>query len=384
MQEFASEFICARCGAVSAGSAFICHECCGPLFIQAKAPARCVERKGGRASRAIGVWRWHESLPLGSGTSLGEGGTPLIHSSQADAKGLLLKIESRNPTGSFKDRGSALVVEAAKRLGFRRLVIASTGNAAASTAAYAARAGLQLRVIVPCWCESSKLWNTAVHGGEIVAVEGGFAAANSAYRELATEGWFPAGSDNPFRTEGTKTIAYELVEQLGAWELDRVIVPIGTGGLIWSMYKGFSELYEAGVISRRPAIDGVRVESMPFPSLRQKEPPGEGNGRAVTTVATGVCISDPPLGREARAAIEATGGALRTVSDTEVLMAQRRLACTEGVSCEPTGALTMAAYDAALQRGSIDRRERTVVVVTGSLKSEAQLFEREAWSANIM
>jgi threonine synthase len=312
-------------------------------------------------------------LPLREGVTLGEGATPVIparsFAGPNGASPLLLKLETRNPTGSFKDRGSALVVTAARALGRERLAIASTGNAAASTAAYAARAGLSLTIVVPEWCETGKLWNTSCYGGEIRKVAGDFSAAERAYAELAASGWFPAGSDNPYRTEGTKTVAYELFEQLGDG-FDRVIAPIGTGGLFVSLQKGFRELVRAGALARLPALDGVQLAGVP---PLDADASAAYASRAAPSVATGINIPRPMFARESWRILEASGGMRITVGDDEILAAQRLLACREGVTAEPTGAVCVAAYRRAVERGLISPRQRVVALVTGSLKSADQL-----------
>jgi threonine synthase len=282
---------------------------------------------------------------------------------------LYLKLETRNPTGSFKDRGSAFVAAAALAAGAPRLVVASTGNAAASTAAYAARCGLALRVVVPSWCEPAKLWNTACHGAEVRVVDGGFAEAEAEYRAHVDRGWYPAGTDNPARREGTKTLVYELFEQLGRERVDRLIVPIGTGGLIAAVHEGLTDLVVAGVIDALPRIDGVQVDGAP--PLDQDAPPAPGPSRP--SVATGINIPRPFLAAAAHRAIVASGGRRLTVTDAEILAAQRRLATLEGVTAEPTGAVAAAAAWQSLAAGRIDAGEVVVALVTGSLKSAEQI-----------
>ncbi len=260
------------------------------------------------------------------------------------------------------------MVSAAAALGFDRLAIASTGNAAASTAAYAAREGLDLTVLVPEWCEEGKLWSIAAHGCEIEKVAGGFDVVESKYHELVARGWFPAGSDNPYRTEGTKTLAYEIFQQTGRGRLDRVILPIGTGGLMTSVAKGFSELVASGLMKRLPVLDGVRTDSVP----PLEEVVGSSRAyQAQQSVAGGINIARPMLAAEAIGAIDRARGTLHVVSDGEILDTQRNLALLEGVTAEPTGVVGVAAYSKALRLGHIDPEEAVVTVISGSQKAPA-------------
>lgn len=331
------------------------------------------------AALGAGIWRYASCLPLDDGCTLGEGMTPLIKALSPQltprAGGLFLKYEASNPTGSFKDRGTAIVVSAAAQLGYEKLVIASTGNAGASVAAYAARLGLRLVVVAPEWVSKEKLWQITCFGAEIRQIQGSFTDAEQEYRAMAYRGWFPAGSDNPFRVEGSKTIAYEISEQLGHETIDRVLIPVGTGNHIVSAFKGFTELVEAGVLPRVPAIDGVQLDAVtPLPLQRglTTQP------SAPTSVATGINIGKSILAQEATRAIISSGGSLHTVSDEEILAAQRDLAQFEGIAAEPTGAVAVAAYRAAVAAGSIGPDERVVVPITGHLLKQPVLTETRA------
>lgn len=326
-----------------------------------------------------GIWRYASCLPIDDGCTLGEGMTPLIKalSPQLTSQpgGLFLKYEASNPTGSFKDRGTAIVVSAAAQLGYKKIVIASTGNAGASVAAYAARLGLRLVVVAPDWVSKEKLWQITCFGAEIRQIQGTFADAEQEYRAMAYRGWFPAGSDNPFRVEGSKTIAYEISEQLGHEPIDRVLIPVGTGNHIVSAFKGFCELVEAGVLPRLPAIDGVQLDAVtPLPLQRGLTTPPS----PPSSVATGINIGKSVLAQEATRAIISSGGGLHTVSDAEILDAQRDLAQHEGIAAEPTGAVAVAAYRAAVAAGSIAPNERVVVPITGHLLKQPVLTETRA------
>ncbi|MFO8074147.1 MAG: pyridoxal-phosphate dependent enzyme [Polyangia bacterium] len=324
----------------------------------------------GESSNAPGVWRYGRSLPHLPPTTLGEADTALlaVGSEEIVPPGgrLYAKVESTNPTGSFKDRGSAVVCAAARALDVGELVIASTGNAGSSMAAYAAREGLELTVLVPAATDAGKLHQLRRHDPRVERVEGGFEEVERAGRERARRGAFPGGSENPLRTEGTKTIAFEIARQMPV-ACDRVIAPIGTGNLLTSLYKGFRELAEAGEIERRPALDGVQLRSVP-PLMDCEEPevvPADGR-----SPASGIDIAEPALGDQAVEAIRDTGGILHRVGDAAVLEAQRDLASSEGLGAEPTGAVAVAAYREATERGAIAPEEAVVAPITGHCLKE--------------
>lgn len=298
---------------------------------------------------------------------LGEGDTPLLSVDGVFpmAKGkLFLKVETGNPTGSFKDRGSALVAQEAKRLGYKKCAIASTGNAGASMAAYCSRMGLELTVVVPANTAPGKLKQLHYYGATIQEVSGDFSKAEQVYERLIRKDYYPAGPENPFRIEGIKSIAYEVIRQMPQLP-DRLLVPIGTGGLMTSLFKGFTELYESGKIDRLPKLDAVQLETVPSvtDSLAMVSP-------LPKTVATGINISQPVMARDVRLALEKSGGTLFKVKDQSILLAQRELAIYAGIGAEATGAVTMAAYKRALSTHIIDKHEKVVIPITGHMLKE--------------
>ncbi len=330
----------------------------------------------GAAHASEGIWRFRASLPELPEITLGEGSTPLLALMQvaADAGGgtLFAKLESANPTGSFKDRGSASVAAAARRAKATNLALASTGNAGASQAAYAARAGLRLTVAVPRSTDPGKLWQMRAHGAEIMMVDGEFSQCDAAYKSLVSSGFFPAGTDNPYRQEGAKTLAYELFEQLGA-SIRRVIAPVGTGGLITALGKGFAEIAASVPGFRPPAIDAVQLEAL-MP-LSGPDP----SRKAVATAATGINIANPSMRERVVRVVQDSGGMIHSVSEEELLAAQGMLAKKEGVGAEPTASVTVAAYIRARREGRIGADEVVVTIVTGHiLKAPVQVIERRA------
>jgi threonine synthase len=289
--------------------------------------------------------RYRERLPLTSVTpivSLGEGSTPLLPAPRLSARlgrEVWLKWEGANPTGSFKDRGMTIALSKALEEGAEAVVCASTGNTAASAAAYAARAGITALVLQPAGAVSlGKLAQARAVGARLLEVRGSFDQAMSAARELAARGTHVlVNSLNPYRIEGQKTAAFEIVDELGA-PPDVLTLPYGGGGNTRAYYKGFGEA-SAG---------------LPRLVLGQ-------SAKRATTVATAIRITDPVHAAQVDEAVEGSRGAVVTLGDEAILEAWRLLAHEEGVFCEPASAASVAA---ALTLGE-DPARRVVCVITG-------------------
>ncbi len=265
--------------------------------------------------------------------SLGEGSTPLVHApglSELVGAEVWCKLEGLNPTGSFKDRGMTCAVSAAVREGAQAIVCASTGNTAASAAAYAARAGLRCVVIVPEGkIATGKLAQALMHGARVIALRGNFDAALTLVRELAAKHPIAlVNSVNEFRIEGQKTAAFEIAQAL-AGELDALCIPVGNAGNITAYWRGFHEL------GQRPRMLGFQAEgAAPLVRGAPVEHP--------ETVASAIRIGNPARWEDAMNAMTASGGAVRAVSDEQILAAYRLLAGTEGIFCEPASAASVA------------------------------------------
>jgi threonine synthase len=330
----------------------------------------------GSGRNSAGIWRHRACLPALPEITLGEGSTPLLAldrvAEKAGGGSLLGKLECLNPTGSFKDRGSALVAAAARAAKSPGFAIASTGNAGASMAAYAARAGLPLTVIAPRSIDPGKLWQINAHGARIELCDGDFTACMAAYRELVAGGLFASGSDNDLRQVGTKTLAYEIFEEAEG-PIDRVIAPVGTGGLVVSLLMGFADIAATVPGYRMPKIDAVQLDALrPLDSY-------DAARVSVRTAATGINIANPGLREDVLRAGRQTGGQLLCVAEADLLASQELLATQEGVGAEPTASVTTAAYIQARQRGAIGAAERVVVIVTGHLlKAPVQVVDRRA------
>jgi threonine synthase len=323
--------------------------------------------------RRFGVWRYRELLPLSSDVepvTMCEGGTPLIRISRVTSRNVFVKFEGGNPTGSFKDRGMTVGITIAKSLGVEGVIVASTGNTAASAAAYAARAGLQCVVVLPRGgVARGKLAQALLHGAKIVEVDGVFDdALEEVFTEVVLNGkksLYPLNSYNPWRLEGQKTLAFEVVDELGE-PPDYVFVPVGNAGNISAIWKGFKELYNYGLISRLPKMIGVQAEgAAPLAktwasksySLMVVEKP--------VTVASAIRIGKPVNWLKALKAVDESKGTFITVSDEEIIKSMRDLAMYEGIGVEPASAASLAGYRKALESRVIDGNGVTVLVATG-------------------
>jgi threonine synthase len=301
------------------------------------------------------IERYRERLPFAPAdpvVSLDEGSTPLVAAprlSERVGAEVWLKVEGANPTGSFKDRGMTCAVSAAVREGAEAVICASTGNTAASAAAYAARAGLRGAVIVPEGkIATGKLAQALMHGARVVALKGNFDEALALVRQLADK--HPVAlvnSVNDFRIEGQKTAAFEILDSLGA-EPDALCMPVGNAGNITAYWRGFGER------GARPRMFGFQAEgAAPLVHGEPVEHP--------ETVASAIRIGNPARWEDAMNAMTASGGAIRAVSDDQILDAYRMLAASEGIFCEPASAASVAGLLAHGTGGA----ERIVCVLTG-------------------
>ncbi len=291
-----------------------------------------------------------------------EGDTPLIPAPRLSAElgcRLFLKFEGMNPTGSFKDRGMTMAMTVAAAEGARAVICASTGNTAASAAAYAARAGLRCYVLIPQGkVAAGKLAGAVAYGAEVIQVEGSFDDALSLVCEISRRTPIAlVNSINPHRIEGQKTAAFELCDALGGAP-DWLCLPVGNAGNITSYWKGFREYHAQGHAASLPHVLGVQAEgAAPLVLGHPVEKP--------ETVATALRIGRPARGEEALTAAEQSGGRIIAVSDEEILAMQKRLAA-EGVWCEPASAAGAAGLWKEVKAGRLDVRGQTVAcVVTG-------------------
>jgi len=309
------------------------------------------------------IEEYRERLPaFDTVVTLGEGGTPLIHSgwlSDLVRGDVWLKVEGDNPTGSFKDRGMTAAISAAVDEGAKAVVCASTGNTSASMAAYASRAGLKPLVLVPHGrIAAGKMAQAVMHGGEIIQVRGNFDDCLTMSRGLSKE--YPVAlvnSVNPVRLQGQKTASFEIVDQLGDAP-DIHVLPVGNAGNISAYWLGFREYHQDGPATQLPRMWGFQAAGA-APLV---------NGAPVAepeTVATAIRIGNPASWTLAEEARDDSGGRIGAVTDEQILAAQRQIAARDGTFVEPASATGVAGLVAAAQAGEVDPGLRITVTVTG-------------------
>ncbi len=307
-------------------------------------------------------------LPITSNTpalSLGEGNTPLVSApaiSRATGAEVWLKLEGCNPTGSFKDRGMVVAIAKAMEEKSRAVICASTGNTAASAAAYAARAGLTCAVVIPSGkIALGKLSQAIIHHARVLPIEGNFDVALKLVRELAEQGSITlVNSVNPYRIEGQKTGAFEIVDEFGDAP-DILALPVGNAGNITAYWRGFTEYHRVGKMSRLPKMFGFQAAgAAPIVNGAPVENP--------QTLATAIRIGNPASWRGAMNARAESGGLIAAVTDDEILAAYRFLAEREGVFCEPASAAGVAGIMKLARENprSIPRGARIVCILTGA------------------
>jgi len=321
------------------------------------------------------MWKYKEFMPVDHSliVSLEEGGTPFCRCDKlGDDLGveLYVKVEGSNPTGSFKDRGMSVGITKALELGVDTVGCASTGNTSASLAAYAARAGLRCVVLLPAGKVAlGKLAQAMFHGAEVISVRGNFDEALEAVTALALEGQlYLLNSVNPFRLEGQKSIGFEIVDDLGWKSPDRIILPVGNAGNISAIWKGITEFHEAGFIKDLPRMTGIQAEGAApivqavFQGAEDIVPVEDPE-----TVATAIRIGAPVSAKKALRAIYESDGMAETVTDAEILDAQKLLARREGIGVEPASAASIAGLKKLVESGQINKGEQIVCIVTGHL-----------------
>ena len=327
-------------------------------------------------SKPLSVWRYRDFLPIHEATqtvTLGEGGTGLHRSEHLGAelglKNLYVKNEGENPTGSFKDRGMTVGVTKALELGARHVICASTGNTSASLAAYAARAGIKCTVLIPSGkIAYGKLSQAMIHGAKVLQVRGNFDQALEFVLKLADKhkDIYLLNSINPFRIEGQKSLGYEICEKLNCEPPDRIIIPVGNAGNISAVWKGLTEFYKLGYIKKLPKMTGIQAAgSAPIAQAIKK-----GSDKIVPveqpeTIATAIRIGAPVSWKKAVNAIHESNGTAETVTDEEILDAQKILARIEGIFVEPASASSIAGLKKLVNNGVISKDERVVCITTG-------------------
>ncbi len=377
----ASGLVCRNCGATyPLGAQHACFECFGPLEIGYDTAALAAVTRAQIEAGPHSIWRYAPLLPVGQDPETrvdsGTGMTPLIRADRLGAElgftaPLWVKDDSANPTHSFKDRVVSVAITAARELGFDRIACASTGNLANSVAAHAARIGMKSIVFIPSDLEPAKIVQTAVYGGILVGVQGSYDDVNRLCSELSeTDEFESTGFVNvnvrPYYAEGSKTLGFEVAEQLG-WRIPaQVVAPMASGSLLTKVHKAFKELVAAGLVDSSPwrVFGAQSAGCSPIATAFE-------NGRDVVTpvkptgIAKSLNIGNPADGPYALDVVRSTGGAMASVGDDEIREGIRLLARTTGVFAETAGGVTVAVLKKLAESGQLDTSQETVIYNTG-------------------
>ena len=355
----------------------VCEQCFGPLEVKYDYDA--LRRQVTRESIQAGpnsIWRYRAFLPVATETPIdvGTGMTPLVKSNRLarrlGLKNLYIKNDAVNmPTLSFKDRVVSVALTRAQELGFSTVSCASTGNLANSTAAIAAYAGLDCCVFIPADLEAGKILGTLVYNPTVMAVKGNYDQVNRLCCEVAnTQGWgFVNINLRPYYSEGSKTLGFEVAEQLG-WKLpDHIVAPLASGSLFTKIYKGFQEFVKVGLVEDKPVrFSGAQAEgcspiAQAFKENRDFVTPVKPN-----TIAKSLAIGNPADAVYAIDVAHKTNGNIESVTDAEIIEGMKLLAETEGIFTETAGGTTIAVLKKLVEAGKIDPDETTVVYITGN------------------
>lgn len=368
---------CRECGrSYEVSPQHVCDFCFGPL--EASYDYGRIAAGVSRASIAAGpesIWRYASLLPEvgGSRVDIGAGWTSLRAAPRLAAelgmKKLWLKSDAANPTHSFKDRVVTVALSAARAFGFEVAACASTGNLANSVAAHAAAIGIESVVFIPADLEPAKIAATSVYGGTVVAIEGSYDDVNRVCAELAGErDWaFVNMNLRPYYAEGSKTLAFEITEQLGWATPDAVVAPIASGSLLTKVAKGFKELSQVGLLPEAPVVTIYGGQAEGCSPVAAAFAAGERDVRPVkpATIAKSLGIGNPADGPYALDAVRSSGGSIAAVPEDAVADGIRLLAVTEGVFTETAGGVTIGALERLVSSGALSPEDETVVLITG-------------------
>lgn len=330
--------------------------------------------------RAASLWRYAEALGLrtfGTRVTLGEGFTPLV-CGKLGGQPVLFKLDYLFPTGSFKDRGCAVMISKLKEWRVSEIVEDSSGNAGAAVAAYSAAAGIRANIYIPQSASAGKAAQIGIYGAKLIRVQGTREDTTRAALEAAQSSFYASHNWSPYFVAGLKSLAFEVAEQL-EWEApDWVVAPVGGGGLILGLYRGFTELLEAGLIHKLPRLVAVQAEQcapvyQAWAANLTEVPPVEKR----ETAAEGISISQPIQGKDILKAVRGSNGMVRTVSDAVIWDALRMLG-EKGIYVEPTAAAAPAAVIGMMAEGILSPHEIVVVVLTGiGLKATDKILQHQ-------
>ena len=354
--------VCTECAASHEANmtALGCAKCAAPLDVDYTDPARHTVRSAGFDMPAP----YHSDKPS---VSLGEGNTPVVAiptlGRELGASNLFAKLEFMNPTGSFKDRGTATMLSVAAEHGVSEVVEDSSGNAGASVSAYAARAGMSAHVFAPSTAPEAKLGQIRVYQARTHAVPGPREASTAAAIRYQSDNRLVYASHNlsPYFVEGTKTFAYEIAAQMSPTP-DHIVIPVGNGSLLMGCWTGFSELMAGGALDSMPKLHAIQAEAvMPIAAAFA----GEEWNPGASTIAGGIAVGAPPRKNQVLRAVRESGGVVLAVSDDSIARWQKRLAASEGIFAEPTSAAALAGIELLLRRGHIETHESALAAITG-------------------
>ncbi|GAA5818535.1 MAG: threonine synthase [Methanobrevibacter sp. CfCl-M3] len=359
---------------------YICEKCGSVLEVEVENNIS----KDVFGGRKLGLWKYKEFIPVdySNVVSLDEGGTPFCRCDKLGKElgiDLYVKVEGSNPTGSFKDRGMSVGVTKAVELGVDTVGCASTGNTSASLAAYAARGGLRSIVLLPAGKVAlGKLAQAMFYGSEVLSINGNFDQALESATRLANEKYiYLLNSINPFRLEGQKSIGFEIIDELGWKSPDRIILPIGNAGNVSAIWKGITEFYNADYIDEKPIMTGIQAEgAAPIVEAFKNKSYSINPVENPETVATAIRIGNPVSHIKALRAIYDSDGYVDSVTDEEILDAQKLLARVEGIGVEPASASSIAGLKKLVEKGVVDKGERVVAVVTGHILKDPDVAIR--------
>jgi len=360
-------FGCAACGRQYPIETLDFHCQCGGAF-QVNFASRPMPVSSLR-EREASIWRYRECLPIVEDrniVSMGEGFTPLIPFSYRDFERVLAKLDYLCPTGSFKDRGSSVLISKLKELGVSQCMDDSSGNAGASIAAYTARAGMECRIYCPADASEGKLVQIRACGARLIKVPGSRAETMAAIQEDAKKLYYASHNWNPLFFEGLKTLAFEVCEQLD-WKVpDAILCPVGYGGIYLGLYRGFEELNRQGIVNGFPRLIGVQVEAVsPIYQAFSRRTNEVTEVSPGITLAEGIACVRPIRGKEILEIARLTRGGFEIVSEREILEGWKELN-RQGIYVEPTSAVVMKAVDALAEKSLLDRGETIVLILTGT------------------
>lgn len=380
--------ICRECGKEYPTEALhVCELCFGPLEVKYNYDE--IKEAMSRASIEAGpksLWRYKELLPIEGGPTIGlhAGMTPLVHAQNLGSflglDELYIKNDCVNqPTLSFKDRVVAVALTRARELGYETAACASTGNLANSVAAHAAQAGMQCYVFIPGDLEAAKVLGNLIYRPKVVEIEGNYDDVNRLCSEIAGERrWaFVNVNIRPYYAEGSKTLAFEVAEQLGWRAPDQVVVPMASGSLLTKIWKGLNEFQKIGLLKDvSTKVNGAQAEGCSPIATAYKDGRDFFKPVKPNTIAKSLAIGNPADGYYALKTVAESGGAMDAVTDDEVIEGIKLLAQTEGIFAETAGGVTIGTLRKLVKQGAIKKQDVTVAYITGNgLKTQEAVVD---------